>query len=265
MTVIIPSWQTHDYLMGCLDSLEATPHCRVVVVDGASTDGSADAAATRLPAADVIRLPENRGFAYAVNTGLRHALADTSASGPLILLNTDTVVAPHALQLLTEYLNTHARVAAVAPQLLLQNGTPQPFGFGGDPTPAYLFRRGWQKLVHKRPLHHWGDEAIVDVDWVSFACVAIRRQALTETGLLDESYYMYFEDTDWCLRARRLGWRITRYPMATVTHFGGAALKQNPRAIKAYRNSLRRFYRTHYSPLSRLALALMLPLYSRLA
>lgn len=264
MTVILPSWQTRDYLVDCLARLGRPPGMRVIVVDGASTDGSAEAAATQLPSADVIRLPENRGFAYAVNVGIRLALEDTDTTGPVVLLNTDTLASPEALTALSSHLTAHPQVAATAPQLVLRDGKPQPYGFGGDPTPGYLFRRGWNRLARRGPLHNWGDTATRQVDWVSFACVAMRREALQEVGLLDEAFYMYFEDTDWCLRARVHGWTIERTPAAQIIHFGGAGLRQNPQAVRAYRASLRLFYRKHYGPWQRLLLAGMLPVYARL-
>ena len=237
----------------------------MIVVDGASTDGSADAAAALLPPGDVVRLAENRGFAYAVNTGIRLALDDPDEAGPIILLNTDTRVTPAALTTLSDHLRRHPHTAAAAPQLVLRDGSPQPYGFGGDPTPGYLLRRGWNRLRYKRALHDWGAKPLVSVDWVSFACVAIQRQALRDIGVLDEAYYMYFEDNDWCLRARCQGWRIDRVPASRIVHFGGGGLRQNPRAVRAYRQSLRLLYRKHYGWSRRVLLAAMLPLYARWA
>lgn len=265
LTVIIPSWQTRAYLVDCLSSIGRPDGVRVIVVDGASSDGSADAAAARLPPGDVIRLTENRGFAYAVNTGIRLALDDPDDAGPVVLLNTDTLVTPAALATLADHLQRYPQTAAAAPQLVLRDGSPQPYGFGSDPTPGYLLRRGWNRLVHKRALHAWGAPSLASVDWVSFACVAIQRKALHEVGVLDEAYYMYFEDNDWCLRARRQGWRIDRVPASRIVHFGGGGLQQNPRAARAYRQSLQLLYRKHYGWCSRALLTVMLPVYVRWA
>ncbi|MDD5708722.1 MAG: glycosyltransferase family 2 protein [Kiritimatiellae bacterium] len=265
MTVIIPTWQTRALLLKCLEGLltgDATPVRRpaIVVVDNASTDGSADAVTAHFPSVTVLRNSRNAGYAAAVNRGLQHVLSG-GGDGPLALLNPDTLCAPATLDLLAGYLDSHPRAGLVAPRLRQSDGQPQPFAFGGDPTPAYLLRRGWQRRVHGRYLHDWGDLAQETVDWVSFACVAVRAMAARQTGPLDERFFMYFEDNDWCLRARRAGWTVARDTRAEVVHLGGASLKQSDTARKAYRRSLLYFQSKHYGAAAALLMRILLPLY----
>lgn len=259
MTVIIPSWQTRDLLVECLAGLADCRELRRVVVDNASTDGSADAAAG-FDGVQVIRHAANSGFAAAVNAGLAVALA--SGDGPAILLNPDTRCSPEALAVLAAHLAQHPRTGLVAPRLLLPDGRPQPFAFGGDPTLRYLLRRGWRRWRGGGYLHDWADDSTFAADWVSFACVAARLEMVRQVGLLDTGFFMYFEDNDWCLRARRAGWAVERTGAASIIHIGGASLGRNPAAAAAYRRSLLLFHAKHYGPASRLAVRLILPLYA---
>ena len=259
MTVIVPSWQTRELLLRCLAGLEACTG-RFVVVDNASTDGSADAVRERFPHVTVLQNARNIGFSGAVNRGLEHALTH-DPDGPAVLLNADTLCPPDALHTLSAYLAAHHEIGLVGPHLLLPDGTPQPYAFGNDPSLGYLLRRGWNRRVHGRALHDWSDTRDQRVDWVTFACVAASLDMVRQVGLLDERFFMYFEDNDWCLRARRAGWGVARVGQARVTHIGGASLRQNPAAKRAYTDSLRRFHAKHYGALSAFALRLLLPLY----
>lgn len=232
----------------------------VIVVDNASTDGSPEMVAAEFPEARLIRNAENYGYARANNIGI------TASRGRyVLLLNSDTVVPAGALAHLVAFMDGHPRAAACSPRLLRPDGTPQPYAFGGDPTPLYLLRRGFNRLLLGRPLHDWAGAEPIQVDWVSGACLLVRRMAVEQVGLLDEAMFMYFEDSDWCRRMRLAGWQIWYVPTAAITHIGGAGLRQNPAARRAYRASLRYFYRKHYGPAANLFLRLMLPAYERLS
>jgi hypothetical protein len=155
----------------------------------------------------------------------------------------------------------HSDAGACGPRLLQPDGEPQAFAFGGDPTPGYLLRRGFMRLLLRRPLHNWHTTQVQTVDWVSGACLLVRRAAIQQAGLLDEHYFMYFEDNDWCLRMRRCGWQVYYNPQVSITHIGGQSLAQNPAARRAYYHSLDYFYTRHYGPLARLWLRMALVLY----
>jgi len=145
------------------------------------------------------------------------------------------------------------------------DGSPQPYAFGGDPTIGYLLARGLNRLLFRRYLHDWAPAAAQPVDWLSGACILVRRAAVEQAGPLDENIFMYFEDNDWCLRLRQAGWQIYLVPQVQVVHLGGQSLARNPAARGLYAQSLRYFYRKHYSAPAQWLLRLLLPLYQRLA
>jgi len=277
LSVVIVSWNTRGLLRECLtalaegarlkmDSLDPSSVVRrlssveVIVVDNASTDGSAAMVRAELPAVRLIANTENVGFARANNQGIR-----ASTGRYVVLLNSDTVVPASALGSLVMFMDAHPDIGAVGPRLLRPDGAPQPYAFGGDPTLGYLLRRGVNRLLYRRPLHDWATDAIQPVDWVSGACLLARRAAIDQAGLLDERIFMYFEDNDWCLRIRRAGWQVVYNPQVAITHIGGQSVTRNPAARQAYRASLRYFYAKHYGLAANLALRLLLPLYARLA
>jgi hypothetical protein len=131
--------------------------------------------------------------------------------------------------------------------LLRPDGTPQPYAFGGDPSIGYLLARGLNRLLFRRYLHNWAIDTPQAVDWVSGACLIVRRQVIEQVGGLDEQIFMYFEDNDWCLRMRQAGWTIYYNPHFSITHLGGQSLNRNPQARQAYYQSLKYFYAKHYS------------------
>jgi GT2 family glycosyltransferase len=273
LSVVIVSWNTRELLRGCLWSVVScqssssmmpkTDNCKlkteIIIVDNASTDGSAAMIRAEFPATTLIVNTENVGFARANNQGIR-----ASSGRYVVLLNSDTVVPPGALAALVAFMDAHPAAGAVGPRLLRPDGAPQPYAFGGDPTLGYLLRRGINRLLLRRPLHDWTTDAVQTVDWVSGACLMVRREAIDQAGLLDENIFMYFEDNDWCLRIRQAGWQVYYDPQVAITHIGGQSVARNPAARRAYRASLRYFYARHYGPAANLALQLLLPVYARL-
>ncbi len=264
LALLLLSWNTADLLAACLHSIPdgaAGLDYHIIVVDNASTDGSADMVARDFPDVQLIRSAENLGFARGNNLGIRAVNADVSY---ILLLNSDTIVKPGSLRTLVRFMDTHPEAGAVSPRLLRPDGTPQPYAFGGDPTPGYLLRRGFNQVALHRHLHDWATEQTQPVDWVSGACLLARRAAIEQTGLLDENMFMYFEDNDWCLRIRKAGWKVYYNPQVEIVHLGGQSLKKNPKAQNAYYDSLIYFYAKHYGRVSQWLLRLMLPLYRRL-
>jgi hypothetical protein len=246
LSVIVVSWNVRGLLAGCLAALPAATaglSAEIIVVDNASTDGTAEMVARAHPEVTLLRNESNLGFARANNRGL------AAAQGRyLVLLNSDTVPPPECLTKMVEFMDAHPRAGAASPRLVRPDGTPQPYAFGDDPSPLYLLRRA---LAHRSRgyLHHWGVDEPIRVDWVSGACMVVRRETLDATGGLDENIFMYFEDNDWCRRMRLKGWEVWCNPAAEIVHIGGASLNQNPRARAAYYESLAYFYRKHYGRL----------------
>jgi N-acetylglucosaminyl-diphospho-decaprenol L-rhamnosyltransferase len=261
LCIIIVNWNTADLLQDCLESLRAgeVRLDEVWVVDNASTDDSVARVAQRFPAVHLIRNSANVGFAGANNQGIA-----ASTGEYVLLLNSDTLVPPGTVASLVRFMSEHSRVGACGPRLLRPDGTPQPYAYGGDPTLAYLLRRGLGRLLLGRSLHDWTTDRMLEVDWVSGACLLLRRAALEQVGLLDGQFFMYFEDNDLCLRLRRAGWLIYYAPGSAITHLGGQSLRRNPPAQAAYQNSLRYFYAKHYGPAERVLLNAGLAIYNRL-
>ncbi len=262
LSVVIVNWNTANLLQACLQSCLASPPpggMELVVVDNASSDDSLARARALGPAVRVIANRQNVGFARANNQGLAQ-----SQGGQALLLNSDTVVPPGALAGLVDFMEGHPDAGACGPRLVQPDGRPQPFAFGGDPTPAYLLRRAAKRLLRGQALHDWSTTQLQAVDWVAGTCLCLRRAAVEQVGPLDEGLFMYFEDNDWCLRLRQHGWKVYYNPQISVLHLGGQSRQQNPQAADAYLTSLRYFYAKHYGRLSQLWLALSLPVYRRL-
>ncbi len=262
LTAIVVSWNTVQLLRACLHALpaaaEGVEH-EILVVDNGSTDGSPAMVRQEFPAVRLIDNTENVGFARANNQAIR-----ASASEYVLLLNSDTIAGPGALAGLVSFMDGQPRAGAAGPRLLRPDGSPQPYAFGGDPRPGYLLARAANRLLFHRYLHDWATEAVQEVDWVSGACMILRRAAIEQVGLLDEKMFMYFEDNEWCLRLRCAGWQVYYNPLVSIIHLGGQSARRNPAAQRAYRDSLRYFYGKHYSRAAGWALELMLPVYSRL-
>lgn len=262
LSVVIVSWNTAALVQDCLQSIFAPSSSfdavEVVIVDNASSDGTPDQIKRNWPQVRLIENTNNRGFASANNQGLA-----VSRGRYVALLNSDTLVSASALAELVAFMDEHPEAGACGPRLLQPNGQPQAFAFGDDPTPAYLFWRGFSHLILHRPLHDWSTKQTQVVDWVSGACLVARRQAIEQAGPLDEAIFMYFEDNDWCLRFRQCGWKIYYTPATSITHIGGQSRKQNPAAQAAYYSSLQYFYLKHYGWLSRFWLTISLPFYRR--
>ena len=207
----------------------------------------------------LVRSEQNVGFAAGNNLGIVLATGRV-----LILLNSDTQVSPGTLKDLVTYLTDHPTVAVVSPRLVTATGIPQAFAFGCDPTPGYLLRRGANRLLGRGPLHEWAVSEPIEVDWVSGACMCVRRAAIDQVGLLDDRFFMYFEDNDWCLRMRQKGWSIVYNPTCQVIHLGGQSQPQRRQANRMYQQSLLYFYEKHYGPLAQLSLKIALQGYNLL-
>ena len=222
--VVIVSWNTREELLACLASLAASPLPRlhVVVVDNASSDGSADAVAAAFPDVELLRRPHNDGFAVAANAGVRAGRARAA-----LFLNPDTVVPPGTLATLVDHLDALPHHAAVAPRLRGADGALQHsvhrFPSLGI---SLLLALGLQHLA-PRALRarwllegSWHGDTDRDVDWAVFAAILVRRQVLDEVGPLDEGRHLYAEDLEWCLRATRAGHPVRFTPHAEVIHLG---------------------------------------------
>ena len=253
LSLVVVNYNGAETILNCLATVvsRADVPTEIIVVDNGSTDGSLDQIRRRFAGVTVIGSGSNVGYAMASNHGL------TATRGEWIgLLNPDTLVPPGALGALTGSLASHPTVAAIGPALQWPDGTPQPFSYGGDPTPLYLARRALGRRTGQA-LHRWSGGTARDVDWVSGACMIARRDAFDQVGPLDPEFFLYFEDVDWCRRCRLAGWHIAFHPSVSVVHVSRPNASDVTRR-RFYRASLRRFYRKHYGWLASVGLGLAL-------
>ncbi len=264
--VVIVSYNTRALLRDCLHSLRGCElPLRVYVIDNASTDESAAMVRAGFPEVHLEVQNHNHGFAAATNRGLGllgyAPDGSPTAAAPeyALLLNPDTVVQPGALETLAAFLQAHPRVAVAAPRLLNPDGSVQPGAFRfptlsmslldvfppGEVLPGRLYRSWW----HGRYPQEQATEAQpFPIDHPLGACLLARRAAVEQVGLLDERYFMYSEEIDWCWRIRQAGWAIWQVPQAQVVHVGGAATGQvRPRMLLELHHSRVRFFMQHYS------------------
>jgi len=228
----------------------AVPAVEVIVVDNASTDGSADMVAEEHPWAKLIRSERNLGFSAGNNLGIG------AASGRyVLLLNPDTLVHPGALGMLVEFADSHPQAGIIGPRLLNADGSIQ-YSCRSFPTLATGFFRNTflgrlfpkNRFNREYLLTDWDHSAVREVDWVSGAAMMIRREVLDQVGLLDEGFFMYCEDVDICYRAHHAGWKVMYCPDAVITHMIARASDKNAAAMIIERHkSMFRFFRKHYA------------------
>jgi GT2 family glycosyltransferase len=255
VSIVIVSHNARADLERCLSSLDQAPpaNAEIIVVDNASADGS-PAAARQRRNVRVIELPSNRGFAAASNVGIRVGSGDT-----VLLLNSDTIVPPGAIDRLRELLIEHPEVGVVGPRLVDASGRAElSFGAMIGPLAQWRQQRLMRGLARQDPATLAQVEALTRreqfPDWVSGACLLVRRSDAEAVGLLDERYFMYTEDVDFCAAIRALGRRVLFAPGVQVVHLRGRSVASAPTAtLAAYRASHLAFYRKHHP---RLALAL---------
>jgi N-acetylglucosaminyl-diphospho-decaprenol L-rhamnosyltransferase len=257
VTAVVVSYNTREDLHRCLASLRAHSGipCPVVVVDNASTDGSADLVEKEFPETRVIRNRENVGFSRANNQGLREA-----AGAYALILNSDAELTPGALPALVARLDARPRWGAVGPRTLSPDGTVQvSFGPALTPLAEWRQRRLVRGVKRRDPAALKKAEARAGVehepDWLSGSCLLARKEALDAVGGFDEGFFLYEEDVDLCLRLRRAGWGVLFTPAAEVVHHLGRSMETDPaRARLEYHRSHVRFYRKHNGPVLAVAL-----------
>jgi N-acetylglucosaminyl-diphospho-decaprenol L-rhamnosyltransferase len=258
VAVVLVTYQSARDLAMCLGSLEraAGPHpLEVVVVDNASTDASVEIA--RSYGAKVLENHANQGLSRAINTGVAVAGAPW-----LLVANPDTWLSPGSLRRLLATAAADPRIGCVGPHLANPDGSDYPTG---RRFPSLLMGAAHAALAPvwpDNPATRWYHMAGVDrsrpleVDWVSGACMLLRRQAFEEIGGFDPGYFMYFEEMDACLRLRRAGWRVVFDPLAEVKHVVGGSTSSAPyRKVVHHHASALRFYCRRYAGDPRLVLA----------
>ncbi|MBI4551157.1 MAG: glycosyltransferase family 2 protein [Candidatus Latescibacteria bacterium] len=251
LSVIIVSWNSLEYLSACLSSVYAAANgdpIEVIVIDNGSVDGSPDLIRHRFPAARLIVNDQNRGCTVAFNQGLH-----LSTGQYVLLLCSDTVVQPAALHRMRAFLEAHPDAGAVGPQLRYPDGRLQPScrAFPTYTTFVWEFM-GFSRLFPAHPVFgRWrmGDfdhQALREVDQPRGSSLMVRREVVSQVGLMDEQFEMFFNDVDWCLRMKQQGWKIYFLPSARLIHHGGGSVRKvRPRMILMSHRSCYRFFKKY--------------------
>ena len=233
ISVIVVSWNARSYLRDCLTSIRETGGSlvrEIIVVDNASTDGSPDMVEAEFPGVKLIRAAENLGFARANNLGIKHA-----GGSFLALINSDVIVHPGCFEQLTRILESQRELGLVGPRIT-----------GGDGRLQLTCRRlpsfwnltcralALDRVLSRWPLfsgfemRHWDYAHQAEVEVLSGCFWLARKSAVEQVGGLDERFFFYAEDVDWCKRLHDKGWKIMFVPGATATHFGGGSSSNAP-------------------------------------
>ncbi|MGW8160322.1 MAG: glycosyltransferase family 2 protein [Desulfoprunum sp.] len=253
ISIIIVSWNAKDYLQKCLDSIYKENKkfdIEVIVVDNASTDGSQDMVRTRFPKVQLICNHDNLGFAKANNIGIKQ-----SGGKYLSLINSDVEILPDCFNQLLCYMEENQDIGILGPRILNSDKTLQR-SCRGFPNLWNSFCRALAldsifpkvKLFCGDMMSYWSHDTIHDVDVLSGCFWFINRKALNDVGLLDEMFFIYSEDLDWCKRFAAADWRRTYYPSVQAIHYGGASSENAPvRFYLEMQRSKLYYWRKHHS------------------
>jgi GT2 family glycosyltransferase len=264
LSVIIVSYNTLELLRKCLSSIYKNAEglaLQVVIIDNDSRDGSADVVAREFSQAVLVRNTSNAGFAKAVNQGLK--LAEGEA---ILLLNSDVEIFPGTLQRSLNFLQTHSDAGIVGCKLLNPDLSLQPSCESFPSLMDFVSESFFLDKIFPRNktfgrfhLSYFGYDETAKVGRVMGAFLLIRRRTFADIGLLDESFFFYGEETDWCYRAKQKGWEVYFYPGAEAIHYGGQSADPiSPRMFVQLHAARYRFYRKYHSLASGLAARVVL-------
>ena len=241
LSVIVVTYNTREMTLECLRVLiDATQgmHSEVLLVDNASSDGTAGAIRETFPQVRIIVNERNAGFGAANNQAMKEARGDF-----LLLLNSDAFPKGDAIAVLMEFLRKNPCAGLVGPRVLNADGTLQvscyPF-----PSPGFAWL---ENLWLSRGYSRWAHDSVRQVDFVIGACMLLRRQVYEEVGGFDERFFMYAEEADWQRRMQNIGWKTVFVPSACVTHLGGASGANEKATInRHFFDSLDIYQRKHH-------------------
>jgi hypothetical protein len=252
LSVCIVTYRAKDLLRDCLQSLCANTNLpfEVIIVDNGSQDGAKSMLEREFPAFTVIENNENLGFTFPMNQALRLAQGQY-----LLQLNPDTLILPDSLDKMVAFMNAHPDIGICGPKVLNRNQTLQKSCRRGEPTPwavltyflGFSARYPKSKLFGQYQMNYMDEDLTHPVAGVSGSCMLIRRELIDDIGYLDERFFAYQEDADFCLRARQAGWQVYYYPGAEIIHYGGqGGSRVEPyRSILAWHKSYFIYYRKH--------------------
>lgn len=255
ISVVIVSWNAKAYLEECLQTLLEPPPSRsmeVIVVDNASSDSSPEMVEARFPGVKLIRTGKNLGFAKANNLGIRK-----SRGKYISLVNSDVKLVPGCLDALADYLDQHPRVGNVGPRVLNPDMTMQSTcrrfpglwnNFCTATGLASTFKKS--RFLAGEHMFFFPHDRVMEVDVLVGCFWMLRREAVAQVGALDERFFMYGEDLDWCRRAWNAGWKVVFVPTGKAIHYrGGSSGSQPVHLAVAQQSSVIRYWHKHHGPL----------------
>ncbi len=226
LSILILNYKTRSLLRQCLKSIHQHPPegktYEIIVIDNASDDSTGEMLEDEFPDTTFIPNTINLGFPKAMNQGLR-----VSRGRYVLLLNPDITVLPQALSKMLAEMERESRIAILGPKLMNPDGSLQYSCFAHDTTlPVIIYRRTplgrserGQKAIQTFLMEVWDHAESQEVAWMLGSALLVRREAMEKVGLMDERFFMYLEDVDWCRRFRDAGWRVTYYPHANMIHY----------------------------------------------
>lgn len=251
VSVTIVNWNTQHLLRDCIASIyehAGDVCCEIIVIDNASSDGSAKMVKTEFPDVHLIGNTENHGFARANNQGMQ-----TARGRYILLLNSDTLLLENALGRAVAFADRNADAAVVGCRVLNPDMTLQPTCFMFPSTLNMLLSLSYMyKLFEKsrwfgrERMSWWSRDDVRCVDVVTGCFMLVRRKAIEQVGLMDDRFFMYAEETDWCYRFKQAGWKVLFTPEAEIIHYGGQSSRNaKPEMLIELRLSLLKFIRKH--------------------
>ena len=260
ISFIIVNWNTRDILIDCLNSIYKTVtdiDSEIYVVDNNSTDGSQEAVKNGFPDVKLIENSTNTGFAHANNQAL-----SVMQGRFAVLLNSDAVLQEDAIKNLLAFMNNTPGAGIAGVQLLNEDGSRQNSIDNFPSLKTEILNKSILRLIspNKYPSKARDYNAPIEVDSVIGACMMVRKKAIDEVGSLDEDYFIFLEETDWCFRMHKKGWKVYHVPDSRVFHLSGHSKKKTPGESQIeYYKSLYKFFRKNWGTVSYLTIRILKP------
>jgi GT2 family glycosyltransferase len=253
LSILIVNYNTKELTLACLYSIYETQtdfHFEIILIDNASRDESVQTISEQFPNVQIISNNDNVGFAKANNQGIKVAKGRY-----ILLLNTDTVIEPSTIDTMIRLMDHDPKIGASGCKVVLPDGLLDKACKRGFPTPSasFYYAFGLSKLFPKNPrfnqyqLGYLNPDEEYPVDCLVGAFMLVRRETIDQIGMLDEEFFMYGEDIDWCYRIKQGGWQIHYYPRTSIIHYKGASSRRKPyKIIYEFHRAMWLFHRKHY-------------------
>ncbi|MCZ8512547.1 glycosyltransferase family 2 protein [Paenibacillus filicis] len=253
LSIIIINYNTCELTLNCLKSVfesETSYSYEVILVDNASKDASIEKIPKQYPAVRFLANKDNLGYSKANNQGIMMA-----EGRYVLLLNSDTIIQPDSIQTMIHFMDSNPNVGAAGCKIVLPDGSLDKACRRGFPTPSasFYYASGIARRFPKNPrfnqyqLTHLDPDQDYPVDCLVGAFMMVRKAAIDQAGLLDEEFFMYGEDIDWCYRIKQAGWDIYYYPKTQIIHYKGASSRRKPlKIIYEFHRAMFLFHRKHY-------------------